>query len=108
MLDYMLIREREKPLWEKNDPTTLKYLVVDELHTFDGAQAADLACLVRRLKLRLRMDDGALCCIGTSATLMLAIGVLSAFRACRLTSVDHAADGLMVKKPAISWPVVPI
>ena len=69
MLDYMLIREREKPLWEKNDPTTLKYLVVDELHTFDGAQAADLACLVRRLKLRLRMDDGALCCIGTSATL---------------------------------------
>lgn len=69
MLDYMLLREKEKPLWEKNDGETLRYLVVDELHTFDGAQAADLACLVRRLKLRLRMEDGALCCIGTSATL---------------------------------------
>ena len=69
MLDYMLLREKEKPLWAKNNATTLKYLVVDELHTFDGAQAADLACLVRRLKLRLRMEDSSLCCVGTSATL---------------------------------------
>lgn len=69
MLDYMLIRAEEMPLWEKNDKSTLKYLVVDELHTFDGAQAADLACLIRRLKLRLKMDDCSLCCIGTSATL---------------------------------------
>ena len=69
MLDYMLIRPREKKLWQHNQPDTLKYLVVDELHTFDGAQAADLACLVRRLKLRLNMPDNKLCCVGTSATL---------------------------------------
>ena len=29
--------------------------MVDELHTFDGAQGTDLACLIRRLKGRLEM-----------------------------------------------------
>lgn len=70
MLDYLLLRPKEKRLWDHNrDPGVLKFLAVDELHTFDGAQAADLACLLRRLKERLRMPDESLCCIGTSATL---------------------------------------
>ena len=42
---------------------------MDELHTFDGAQGTDLACLIRRLKDRLAVPKGTLCCIGTSATL---------------------------------------
>lgn len=45
------------------------YVVVDELHTFDGAQGTDLACLLRRLKARLDTPENHLCCIGTSATL---------------------------------------
>ncbi len=69
MLDYLLLRPKEQPLWGGNTPTTLRYLVVDELHTFDGAQATDLACLVRRLKARLRTPNAHLCCVGTSATL---------------------------------------
>lgn len=69
MLDYLLLRPKEQPLWSGNAPTTLRYLVVDELHTFDGAQATDLACLVRRLKARLHTPAGHLCCVGTSATL---------------------------------------
>ena len=69
MLDYLLLRPKEQPLWSGNSATTLRYLVVDELHTFDGAQATDLACLVRRLKARLRTPVGHLCCVGTSATL---------------------------------------
>ena len=48
---------------------TLRYLVVDELHTFDGAQGTDLACLIRRLKARLNAPAGLLACVGTSATL---------------------------------------
>jgi DEAD/DEAH box helicase domain-containing protein len=35
----------------------------------DGAQGTDLACLVRRLKVRLRTPQHFLCCVGTSATL---------------------------------------
>lgn len=69
MLDYLLVRPKDALLWQDNDAETLKYIAVDELHTFDGAQGTDLACLVRRLKRRLGIYDGYLCCIGTSATM---------------------------------------
>lgn len=69
MLDYLLIRPKDYPLWKENNPEALRYLVVDELHTFDGAQGTDLACLIRRLKERLKTPAGHLCCVGTSATL---------------------------------------
>lgn len=69
MLDYLLLRPKDRKLWERNSPTTLRYLVVDELHTFDGAQGTDLALLLRRLRARLKTPDGHLICAGTSATL---------------------------------------
>lgn len=69
MLDYLLLRPGEQELWRYNAPETLRFLVVDELHTFDGAQSTDLACLIRRLKTRLRTPEKHLCCVGTSATL---------------------------------------
>ncbi len=53
MLDYLLVRPKDALLWQDNEPETLKYIAVDELHTFDGAQGTDLACLLRRLKRRL-------------------------------------------------------
>lgn len=69
MLDYLLVRPKDALLWQDNDSETLKYIAVDELHTFDGAQGTDLACLLRRLKRRLGIYDGYLCCVGTSATM---------------------------------------
>ncbi len=69
MLDYLLVRPKDTLLWQDNGSETLKYIAVDELHTFDGAQGTDLACLLRRLKRRLGIYDGYLCCIGTSATM---------------------------------------
>jgi DEAD/DEAH box helicase domain-containing protein len=69
MLDYLLLRPKDRKLWESNTPTTLRYLVVDELHTFDGAQGTDLALLLRRLQARLKTPLGHLICAGTSATL---------------------------------------
>ena len=69
MLDYLLIRPDDRPLWLHNSPDTLRFLVVDELHTFDGAQGSDLGCLIRRLKARLATSKDYLCCVGTSATL---------------------------------------
>ncbi|MEI7773514.1 MAG: Zn-binding domain-containing protein [Verrucomicrobiota bacterium] len=44
-------------------------MVVDELHTFDGAQGTDLALLLRRLRARLGTPANGLICAGTSATL---------------------------------------
>jgi DEAD/DEAH box helicase domain-containing protein len=69
MLDFLLIRAADAPLWARQQPDTLRYLVVDELHTFDGAQGTDLACLIRRLKGRLETPPEQLVCVGTSATL---------------------------------------
>ena len=47
----------------------VRYLVVDELYTFDGAQGGDLACLIRRIKERVHTPPDHLWCVGTSATL---------------------------------------
>ncbi|MCP4612930.1 MAG: DEAD/DEAH box helicase [Planctomycetes bacterium] len=69
MLDYLLIRPEDRQLWQHNSADTLRFLVVDELHTFDGAQGSDLGCLIRRLKARLAIEPDYLCCVGTSATL---------------------------------------
>lgn len=69
MLDYLLVRPADQEMWAPSKQNPVRYLVVDELHSFDGAQGTDLACLVRRLKARLDVKRGALCCIGTSATL---------------------------------------
>jgi DEAD/DEAH box helicase domain-containing protein len=69
MLDYLLVRPKDRALWAHNQPGTLRYLVVDELHTFDGAQGTDLALLLRRLRRRLGTPDGHLVHVGTSATL---------------------------------------
>ncbi|WP_413167869.1 DEAD/DEAH box helicase [Capilliphycus salinus ALCB114379] len=69
MLDYLLVRPDVQKLWHHNQPETLRYLVVDEFHTFDGAQGTDLACLLRRLKHRLKTPENHFACVGTSATL---------------------------------------
>ena len=69
MLDYLMLRPKDRKLWEKNSPHTLRYVVVDELHTFDGAQGTDLAMLLRRLKARLHAPPDHLIYAGTSATL---------------------------------------
>jgi DEAD/DEAH box helicase domain-containing protein len=69
MLDFLLMRPQDQNLWRFNDPGVLRYLVLDELHTYHGAQGADVACLIRRLKERLAIPRGRLCVIGTSATL---------------------------------------
>lgn len=70
MLDYLMVRPKDTSLWSRNDdPDTLRFIIVDELHTFDGAQGTDLACLIRRLKRRLNIQPGYMCCVGTSATM---------------------------------------
>ncbi len=71
MLDYALMRNTYHSLWGHNlgDPALLQYLVLDELHTYDGAQGTDVANLIRRLKLKLGIPAGQLCAVGTSATI---------------------------------------
>lgn len=70
MLDLLLLRPKDQRIWQHNMRTfdLLRYVVVDELHTFDGAQGTDLACLIRRLRDKLNLGPN-LACVGTSATI---------------------------------------
>jgi DEAD/DEAH box helicase domain-containing protein len=92
MLDYLLLRGGDQPLWSANSAETLRFLVVDELHTFDGAQGADLALLIRRLKHRLGTPVGHLICAGSSATLGLGADAAEALRAYAGTIFSETFD----------------
>jgi len=47
----------------------LKWLVFDEAHTYEGAVGAEVACLIRRLRLLAGKRPDEVVCVGTSATL---------------------------------------
>ncbi len=53
MLDMLLLRHEDSKIWESS-ASSLQYLVLDEFHTYDGAQGTDVAMLLRRLGLRLK------------------------------------------------------
>ncbi len=66
MAELLLTRPRERPIVTALQKS-LRFLVLDELHTYRGRQGADVAMLVRRI--RDLCSDQAIQCVGTSATL---------------------------------------
>ncbi len=66
MLELILTRPEER-ITLVNAAQGLRFLVLDELHTYRGRQGADVAMLVRRVRNLLNTTQ--LQCIGTSATL---------------------------------------
>ncbi|WP_327048055.1 DEAD/DEAH box helicase [Microbispora sp. NBC_01189] len=76
MLDLLLQREDDAPLWRESD---IRYVVVDEFHTYDGAQGTDVAMLLRRLASAVGASEkgrplGRICPVATSATLASGAG----------------------------------
>jgi ATP-dependent helicase YprA (DUF1998 family) len=67
MLEYILTRFEDKILFPPENLGILKYLILDEIHTYTGKKGADTAYLIRRLKEHTG-TAGTLRCIGTSAT----------------------------------------
>lgn len=57
MLDQLLLRPADQKLWAES-ALTLRFLVLDEFHTYDGAQGTDVAMLIRRLGLALKHHWG--------------------------------------------------
>ncbi|NJL65633.1 MAG: DEAD/DEAH box helicase [Methylacidiphilales bacterium] len=66
MLELMLTRSHENVLVSSSH---LKFLVLDELHTYRGRQGADVSILIRKLRQRSQKSNYELLCIGTSATM---------------------------------------
>ena len=67
MLELLMTRQEEIDRRVIGNCAGLRFLVLDELHTYRGRQGADVALLVRRV--RERLQPGELLCIGTSATM---------------------------------------
>jgi ATP-dependent helicase YprA (DUF1998 family)/very-short-patch-repair endonuclease len=66
MLELILTRPEESKSLVKA-AQGLKFLVLDELHTYRGRQGADVALLVRRVRNACKSEN--LQCVGTSATM---------------------------------------
>lgn len=67
MLEYLLQRPNDVPLFDGWMANSWRFVVLDEAHAYVGAKGAEVGLLLRRLKTRVgatRMQ-----CIGTSATL---------------------------------------
>lgn len=64
MLEYLLLRPADIDLFRGG---TWRFIALDEAHVYDGAKAAEVAMLLRRLRDRVAPDT-ALQCFATSAT----------------------------------------
>ena len=66
MLEHILLLPRNRALFSGAE---VRWLVLDEIHTYSGAQAIEVAFLLRKLKARLGIPKGQIRCVGTSASL---------------------------------------
>ena len=71
MLEYLLIRPDDSPLFDDGRGVHWQFIVLDEAHQYRGARGMEMGMLIRRLKQRLRSGgrQGQFRCIATSATL---------------------------------------
>ena len=68
MLEYMLVRTEDRPIVEQSSGK-LRWIVLDEAHTYVGSQAAEMALLLRRVTHRFGVDPSDVRYVATSATI---------------------------------------
>ncbi len=68
MLEYMLIRAKDQPILEKSKGT-LRWIVLDEAHSYIGSRAAELSLLLRRVMLGFNVKPEDIRFVATSATI---------------------------------------
>jgi ATP-dependent helicase YprA (DUF1998 family) len=71
MLEYLLLRPDDSPLFDNGRAEHWTYLVLDEAHQYRGSKGIEMGMLLRRLKQRLREGGNTeqFRCIATSATI---------------------------------------
>ena len=68
MLEYLLLRAQDRPILERSHGL-LRWIVLDEAHTYIGAQAAEMALLLRRVRAAFDVDPDNVRLMATSATI---------------------------------------
>jgi len=70
MLEFLLLRPEDHSFFDGEFARNWKFIVLDEVHSYQGAQGAELSMLMRRVKDRVvGSQKGRIQFIGTSATL---------------------------------------
>jgi len=70
MLEYLLLRPADTTLFDGPTGGHWKFIVLDEVHTYQGAKGGEISMLLRRLRDRVHESrKGAIQYIGTSATI---------------------------------------
>ncbi len=71
MLEYLLIRPDDNPLFSKRNAKSWKFLVIDEVHQYKGTNGCEMAMLIRKLKQKILENgyENNFTCIATSATI---------------------------------------
>ena len=68
MLEYMLVRAEDRPILERSSGK-LRWIVLDEAHTYVGSQAAEMTLLLRRVMHAFKVDPSQVRFVATSATI---------------------------------------
>ena len=68
MLEYMLVRQVDAPILDQSQGK-LRWIVLDEAHTYVGSQAAELALLLRRVIYAFGVEAQDIRFVATSATI---------------------------------------
>lgn len=70
MLEYLLLRPNSSPLFDGDTGKHWRFIVLDEAHIYDGANATEMAMLLRRVQNRVAGDQhGRIQTFATSATI---------------------------------------
>lgn len=69
MLEYILLRPGDSAITNERDEHSFKFIILDEAHTYTGAQGTEVAYLIKRLRNKVDRKAEGIRCIATSATL---------------------------------------
>lgn len=118
MLEYMLVRTEDRPIIERSRGH-LRWIVLDEAHTYVGSKAAEIALLLRRVMAVLGVARDSVRFVATSATigegtqderLRLYLADLAGVDPSRVTVVSgrrmlpNLGDGLQVSSDTLPHP----
>ncbi|TMO28669.1 DEAD/DEAH box helicase [Pseudoalteromonas sp. S4492] len=68
MLEYMLVRQEDQPIIQQSEGK-LKWIVLDEAHTYVGSQAAEISLLLTRVMHAFKVNPRDVRFVATSATI---------------------------------------
>ncbi len=106
MLEYLLLRPQDISLFEGPSTGTWADVVIDEAHVYDGANGAEVAMLLRRVRDRVARGRS-LRCFATSATLGSGNSARDAAAGFARTLFDHPFEATdVVHAERIELPVL--